>query len=213
MRGSILDSNTPVEEKSLPVAELFKKLEATEKRLSSSELAKRLQQYGPNEITEKKRSSLIAFLLFFWGPIPGMIEAAPIKSKLHMTGKRVGKDEAMNALRTVAPDKAFTFFSKVGKPLGATSKSLDEFAAIVKSVDPSSVKLHIERGDFEGWFAMLGDKSLAGQIAALRGKKISPGKLRDKVSSMVSKRLDKLHEIAGSKGKDAQVLAVSLVRS
>jgi H+-transporting ATPase len=39
-----------------------------------------LQQYGPNEIVEKKRSPIVAFLRYFWGPIPGMIEAAIIIS-------------------------------------------------------------------------------------------------------------------------------------
>ena len=132
---------------------------------------------------------------------------------LDREGGNVGRDEATNALRTVAPDKAFTFYSEVGKPLDTSAKSLDEFATVVKSVDSSSVKLHVERGDFEGWFTMLGDKSLAGQVAALRGKNISPDKLRDKVRSMVRKRVDQLHKIAGSKGKEAQVPAVSAVRS
>jgi len=75
-----LSSISPSEEKDLPVAELLKRLTTTEKGLSSSEATKRLQQYGANEIVEKKRSALIAFLRYFWGPIPGMIEAAAIIS-------------------------------------------------------------------------------------------------------------------------------------
>ena len=51
-----------------------------EEGLSSTEAAKRLVQYGPNEIAEKKRSRIVSFLHFFWGPIPGMIEAAAIIS-------------------------------------------------------------------------------------------------------------------------------------
>jgi hypothetical protein len=72
----------------------------------------------------------------------------------------------------------------------------------VKSIEPSSVKFHVEEGDFENWFTMLGDKSLAGQVAALRGKNISPNKLKKKVSSMVNKRVDRLHKIARSKEKE-----------
>ena len=75
-----LSSVTPAEEKDLPVAELFKRLTTTEKGLSASEAAKRLQQYGPNEIAEKKRSPIVAFLRYFWGPIPWMIEAAAVIS-------------------------------------------------------------------------------------------------------------------------------------
>ncbi len=60
---------TPAEEKDLPVAELLNRLSTTEKGLSSSEATKRLQQFGPNEIAEKKRSAILAFLRYFWGPI------------------------------------------------------------------------------------------------------------------------------------------------
>jgi H+-transporting ATPase len=44
--------------------------------LSSAEVEKKLQQYGPNEIPEKKVNPLRKFLGYFWGPIPWMIEAA-----------------------------------------------------------------------------------------------------------------------------------------
>lgn len=118
---------------------------------------------------------------------------------MRMTDKNIRRNEAANALRTVTPDRAFCFYREVGQPLGATSRSLDEFATIVKGVDPSSIRFHIERGDFENWFRMLGDRSLAGQVATLRGKDISPDELRGKLSSMVRMRVDQLHEIAGSK--------------
>jgi H+-transporting ATPase len=44
--------------------------------LSLAEAAKRLQQYGPNEIPEKKVHPLRKFMSYFWGPIPLMIEFA-----------------------------------------------------------------------------------------------------------------------------------------
>jgi H+-transporting ATPase len=77
-----LGSVTPSEEKDLSVEDLFSRLSATERGLSSSEAAKRLQQYGTNEILEKKRSGVLAFLGYFWGPIPWMIEAAAIVSAI-----------------------------------------------------------------------------------------------------------------------------------
>lgn len=61
-------------------AELLRNLSTTEQGLSSAEAKKKLEQYGPNEIKEEKRSLLVSFLRFFWGPIPGMIEAAAIIS-------------------------------------------------------------------------------------------------------------------------------------
>ena len=64
----------------LPLAEVEKKLGSSPNGLSQTEAAKRLAQYGPNEIEEKKTNELLKFLSYFWGPIPWMIEAAVILS-------------------------------------------------------------------------------------------------------------------------------------
>src|SRR3984885_11985107 len=66
--------------KTLPMPEVEKRLNATIDGLTQAEAAKRLTQYGPNEITEKKTNPLLKFLSYFWGPIPWMIEAAVILS-------------------------------------------------------------------------------------------------------------------------------------
>lgn len=50
------------------------------KGLSSAEAARRLQQYGPNALREKKVSFIRMLLGYFWGPIPWMIEVAAILS-------------------------------------------------------------------------------------------------------------------------------------
>ena len=89
---------------------------------------------------------------------------------LNREGKKVERDEAAKILRTVTSETVFTFYRGYGQPLGVSSKSLDELAASLKSIEPSSVKFHVEEGDFENWFTMLGDKSLADQVAALRGQ-------------------------------------------
>jgi H+-transporting ATPase len=66
--------------KSLPLAEVEKKLGSSPDGLSQAEAQKRLAQYGPNEIEEKKTNPFLTFLAYFWGPIPWMIEAAVILS-------------------------------------------------------------------------------------------------------------------------------------
>ncbi len=66
--------------KSLPLEEVKKKLGFAEGGLSEAEAAKRLIQYGPNEIEEKKTNLFLKFLSYFWGPIPWMIEIAVILS-------------------------------------------------------------------------------------------------------------------------------------
>jgi H+-transporting ATPase len=48
--------------------------------LSSSEVANRIERYGPNELPEHPRNMLRTFLSYFWGPIPWMIEAAAVLS-------------------------------------------------------------------------------------------------------------------------------------
>ena len=64
----------------LPLAEVEKKLGSSPDGLTQVEAQKRLTQYGPNEIAEKKTNEILKFLSYFWGPIPWMIEAAVILS-------------------------------------------------------------------------------------------------------------------------------------
>ena len=76
--GSKPDSKDDL--KSLPMPEVEKQLGSSPKGLSQAEAQKRLSQYGPNEIAEKKTNLFLKFLSYFWGPIPWMIEAAVILS-------------------------------------------------------------------------------------------------------------------------------------
>jgi H+-transporting ATPase len=75
-----LNSNTKDDLKSLPMSEVQTKLGFSADGLTQEEAQKRLIQYGPNEIEEKKTNPFLKFLTYFWGPIPWMIEAAVILS-------------------------------------------------------------------------------------------------------------------------------------
>ena len=66
--------------KSLPLPEVENKLGSSPDGLSQAEAQKRLTQYGPNAIEEKKTNPFLKFLTYFWGPIPWMIEVAVILS-------------------------------------------------------------------------------------------------------------------------------------
>jgi H+-transporting ATPase len=80
-RGSSTSKPDPKNDlKSLPMAEVEKQLGSSPDGLSKVEAAKRLTQYGPNEIAEHKTNPLLKFLSYFWGPIPWMIEVAVILS-------------------------------------------------------------------------------------------------------------------------------------
>lgn len=74
-----MDAN---ELKKTSIQDLFTKLSSHKEGLSIVEVQKRIQQYGLNEIPEKKVNPLIKFLRYFWGPIPWMIEAAVIMSAI-----------------------------------------------------------------------------------------------------------------------------------
>ena len=70
----------PDDLKSIPMADLEKKLQSSPKGLPQAEAEKRLTQYGPNALKEEKINPFLKFLTYFWGPIPWMIEAAVILS-------------------------------------------------------------------------------------------------------------------------------------
>ena len=55
---------------------------ASNRGLSSDEAARRLTRYGFNALEEKKTSTLLRLLSYFWGPIPWMIEVAAVLSAL-----------------------------------------------------------------------------------------------------------------------------------
>ena len=67
--------------KTLPLAEVQKKLASSPDGLTQAEAQKRLTRYGPNEIEEKKTNELLKFLGCFWGPIPWMIGSLSLQQK------------------------------------------------------------------------------------------------------------------------------------
>ena len=68
------------EAQQIDIKDLYQKLSSTPDGLPREEAAKRLQEYGPNEITERKVNPLMKLLGYFWGPIPWMIEVAAVLS-------------------------------------------------------------------------------------------------------------------------------------
>jgi H+-transporting ATPase len=62
--------------------ELCTNLSTTSQGLSSDESQKRLAQFGPNALEEKKTNPILKFLSYFWGPIPWMIEIAAVLSAI-----------------------------------------------------------------------------------------------------------------------------------
>ncbi len=68
--------------KKLNLDETFKVLASGASGLSAKEVDRRHEQYGYNEIIEKKKSRFVKFALYFWNPISWMVEAAAILSAI-----------------------------------------------------------------------------------------------------------------------------------
>ncbi len=122
-----------------------------------------------------------------------------------MAEKEISTQEAMRLLDKVTPDKAFHFYIEIGRPLGKSSRSLEEFANVVSEVDVSVVRFHLGRGDFESWFVMLGDDVLPARLAELRTANSPSADVRGKVSSHVRTRVSQLHKIANSRDPKPQI--------
>jgi len=64
------------EYKKVSLGETLKSLETSTDGLSEPEAGKRLEVFGYNEITEKKKNPFLEFLLRYWGPMPWLLELA-----------------------------------------------------------------------------------------------------------------------------------------
>jgi len=62
--------------------DLFALLQSNPKGLTREEAERRLSQYGPNSLREKRVNPILKFLGYFWGPIPWMIEIAAVLSAI-----------------------------------------------------------------------------------------------------------------------------------
>ncbi|MEM2922113.1 MAG: DUF5752 family protein [Candidatus Bathyarchaeia archaeon] len=113
-----------------------------------------------------------------------------------MSEGKLTKETAANILRSLPEENAFVFHKPTSEPLGLSARSLSEFSDLLKSADPSSVKYHVDRGDFESWIRMLGDETLAKQIASVRIKGLQEEDLKLQITRLVRLRLGRLRKAA-----------------
>ena len=111
-----------------------------------------------------------------------------------MPSTKILQSVASNLLRSVPPQNAFFFYRAVGAPTGAAARNLTDFLGIINTIDITSLQFHLGRGDFENWIKMLGDNTLAKQIAGLQAKNLRGEQLRTQLSETVKLRLDLLHK-------------------
>lgn len=66
------------------IEQVLKTFETSKEGLTEEQVSNRLGKWGPNLIEETRKSPILKFLSYFWGPIPGMIEIAAILSAFLM---------------------------------------------------------------------------------------------------------------------------------
>jgi hypothetical protein len=89
---------------------------------------------------------------------------------------------ALAALTPLPDDKAFSFYSGMGQPAGASARSIREFYDVIKAVAVGSLEFHLERGDFENWLkTSVKDDVLAGEFASLRKEGLRGEVLRKQI--------------------------------
>jgi Cation transporter/ATPase, N-terminus len=82
------------------IAEILAKLGTDPKRgLNPEQVQELLDKYGPNALAEEKKSALSAFLPYFWGPIPWMIELFKASSALDASCSSQNPNKALNNKR------------------------------------------------------------------------------------------------------------------
>jgi DNA-binding transcriptional ArsR family regulator len=104
----------------------------------------------------------------------------------------IGKEKASEILAYLPMEKSFHFYADIGKPLNIHAASLGDFCDKILKVDLSSIEFHANRGDFEAWFAGLGDTELARKTLLVREEKLAGENLRRKLYEMVKNRCDLL---------------------
>ncbi len=105
---------------------------------------------------------------------------------------------AKRVLRRLPAGMGFTFSYDFARSSGLTVHSLDEFYLTLKTVDISSIRFHVERGDFERWLRqVVGDDKLADEIAKIgkSSKKLKGEALRKKVLLAIERRIKQLKKI------------------
>lgn len=108
----------------------------------------------------------------------------------------INGDNARAILKQMPHDKSFHFYASVAKPLNLNAHSLQDFRDMILKVNADSINFHMSRGDFEAWFAGLGDMELAKKTALLKEKKMVGEELLRKLHKIVENRCIVLASVA-----------------
>jgi hypothetical protein len=119
------------------------------------------------------------------------------KGKKALGIPEVNSENAQTLLADKPADTSFNFYAGLGKPLGLQARGLQDFCNKIMNVNADSIAFHTSRGDFEAWFAGLGDVELAKKTALLKEKKMGGEELRSRLTELVKSRCMALANVAG----------------
>ncbi len=109
----------------------------------------------------------------------------------------VTRERALEILAQTQWEKGFHFYAGVGKPLNLYANDLLEFCDKLAKIKVDSVEFHVNRGDFESWFASLGDAELAKKTVLLKQKKLKGEELHRRLREVAEGRCTALSKIVG----------------
>ena len=119
-----------------------------------------------------------------------------LKGKKALGIPEITSENAKTMLADMPQDKAFNFYEDLGKPIGLQACGLKDFCDKIPKINSASLTFHVSRGDFESWFAELGDVELAKKVALLREKQMVGEELRTKLQDIVTRRCMELANVA-----------------
>ncbi|TRO51787.1 hypothetical protein E2P61_05190 [Candidatus Bathyarchaeota archaeon] len=109
----------------------------------------------------------------------------------------INSEKAKTLLADMPQDQTFHFYAGLGKPLSVQACGLQDFYDKVLKISLDSIIFHTSRGDFESWFAVIGDVELAKKVALLKEKKMGGEELRSRLTEIVKNRCIELSKAAG----------------
>jgi hypothetical protein len=118
------------------------------------------------------------------------------KGKQALGIPETSKENARTILAETTRDKAFHFYAGIEKPLGFYAHGLRDFCDKILKVGVDSIEFHVGHGDFEAWFAGLGDVELARKTALLKEKKMTGEELRRRLHEIAENRCAVLAKLA-----------------
>jgi predicted transcriptional regulator len=108
------------------------------------------------------------------------------KNALGING--TSSENAKIILANVPSERAFHFYTALQKPTSTYANNLQDFMEKIQKINAESIDFHVQRGDFERWFAFIKDEELAKKMALLKKWNLHGEELRQKLYAIVENR-------------------------